>query len=162
VPVLPSRALQLSKEEARLDLTQQAAVLHNQVRAFAGWPGTFAPLLVVTSSSSGGQEQPPPLQVKVLQSRVVRAEEAAPLMAGAAPHEVVFVDQGKRMLLPCGSDGGGDVLEVLLLQPPTKKAMEPKAFFNGLVGKQLLVDVGGGGAQAAAQQQQQPEPARAA
>jgi methionyl-tRNA formyltransferase len=38
--------------------------------------------------------------------------------------------------LPCGD---GSVLEVLQLQPPTKKAMEPKAFFNGLAGKQLTV-----------------------
>jgi methionyl-tRNA formyltransferase len=42
------------------------------------------------------------------------------------------------MLVPC-SDGAA--LEVLQLQPPTKKAMEPKAFYNGLGGKLLSVQL---------------------
>jgi methionyl-tRNA formyltransferase len=118
-------------------------VLHNKVRAFAGWPGTFAALTVTSSSSSSStegdsiqqQQQQMQIQVKVLRSRV--GDAAAEQLVEAAPAgQVVFADGGKRMLLPCA---GGSVLEVLQLQPPTKKAMEPKAFYNGLSGKHLSV-----------------------
>jgi methionyl-tRNA formyltransferase len=131
--------LQLTKEEAQLDFQQSAPVLHNKLRAFAGWPGTFAALTVTSSSSSSedaaAQQQQQHIQVKVLRSRV--GDAAAEELVKAAPAgQVVFADSGKRMLLPCGD---GSVLEVLQLQPPTKKAMEPKAFFNGLTGKQLTV-----------------------
>jgi methionyl-tRNA formyltransferase len=121
-----------------LDFSQSAAVLHNQVRGFAGWPGAFATFKIVISSSSG--ESSPPqqqeMQVKILESRCIKQEEASSMLQQAAPGQVVFLDQGKRMLVPCA---GGGALEVLQLQPPTKKAMQPKAFFNGLSGKQLFV-----------------------
>jgi methionyl-tRNA formyltransferase len=133
--------VQLTKEEAQLDFQQSARVLHNKVRAFAGWPGTFAALTVTTTSSSSedadsaSQQQQQHIQVKVLRSRV--GDAAAEELVKAAPAgQVVFAESGQRMLLPCG---GGSVLEVLQVQPPTKKAIEPKAFFNGLAGKQLTV-----------------------
>jgi methionyl-tRNA formyltransferase len=130
--------VQLTKEEAQLNFQQSARVLHNKVRAFAGWPGTFAALTVTSSSSSSSEDaatQQQHIQVKVLRSRV--GDAAAEELVKAAPAgQVVFADSGKRMLLPCGD---GSVLEVLQLQLPTKKAMEPKAFFNGLAGKQLTV-----------------------
>uniref|UniRef100_A0A383VFK5 Methionyl-tRNA formyltransferase, mitochondrial n=1 Tax=Tetradesmus obliquus TaxID=3088 RepID=A0A383VFK5_TETOB len=137
-----THAAKLTKEESQLDFRQSARVLHNKVRAFAGWPGTFAALTVSSSSSSSDdkaaksqQQQAPQMQVKVLKSRV--GDAAAEQLVKEAPvAQVVFADGGKRMLLPCAD---GSVLEVLLLQPPTKKAMEPKAFYNGLSGKQLFV-----------------------
>lgn len=133
---LPLPALQISKEESRLDFSKPAAVLHNQVRGFAGWPGAFASFYVSSSSSDSAPQQPQEMQVKVLESRCIWQEEAAQLLQQAAPGQVVFLEQGKRMLVQC-VDGGA--LEVLQLQPPTKKAMQPKAFFNGLGGKQLRV-----------------------
>ncbi|KAF6255994.1 methionyl-tRNA formyltransferase [Scenedesmus sp. NREL 46B-D3] len=138
-----THAAKLAKEEAQLDFQQPARVLHNKVRAYAGWPGTFAVLKVSSSSSSSGSgddanqqlQQQQHFQVKVLRSRV--GDAAAEQVVKAAPAgQVVFADSGKRMLLPCAD---GSVLEVLQLQPPTKKAMEPKAFYNGLSGKQLTV-----------------------
>lgn len=108
-------------------------MLHNKVRAFAGWPGTFAALTVSGTDGSSSQQQQ--LQVKILQSRVADAD-AVRLLQGLPPRQVVFADNGNRMLLPCGD---GSALEVLQLQPPTKKAMEPKAFYNGLSGRQLSV-----------------------
>jgi methionyl-tRNA formyltransferase len=131
---------QISKEESRLDFSKPAAVLHNQVRGFAGWPGAFATFQV--SSSSSGSDSPPQqqqeLQVKILESRHIGQQEATSLLPQAAPGQVVFLEQGKRMFVQC-TDGGA--LEVLQLQPPTKKAMQPKAFFNGLGGKQLSVQL---------------------
>jgi methionyl-tRNA formyltransferase len=138
--------VQIRKEESQLDFSKPAKVLHNQVRAFSGWPGTFATFVVqhgINSSSSSDddkqvpqqqQQQPHQMQVKVLRSRV--ADTDAALLAGAPAGQAVFADAGNRLLLPCA---GGTVLEVLMLQPPTKKAMAPKAFYNGLGGKQLLV-----------------------
>lgn len=131
--------LQISREEASLDLRRPAQQLHDQVRAFAGWPGTYVNLVAEPAGSdmdgSAGGSQQPVLQVKVLRTRVAGADTAQ-LLAAAPPGRVVFTDGSRRMLLPCG-DGGA--LEVLLLQPPTKKAMEPRAFANGLAGKQLRV-----------------------
>jgi methionyl-tRNA formyltransferase len=142
VPTLSCLHLsQITKEESRLDFSQSAAVLHNQVRGFAGWPGTFATFKVSSSSSStGGSEglsaQQQEMQVKILESRCIKQEHASSLLQQAASGQVVFVSQGQRMLIPCA---GGGALEVLQLQPPTKKAMQPKAFFNGLSGKQLFL-----------------------
>lgn len=128
--------MQITKEESQLDFSNPAAVLHNQVRAFAGWPGAFATFTVSRSAGSEGSSSLEQLQVKVLESRHVPAQVAAGLLQQAAPGQVVFLEQGKRMLVPCGD---GAALEVLQLQPPTKKAMQPKAFYNGLSGKQLSV-----------------------
>jgi len=76
---------------------------------------------------------------------------------GAAPpsppgaREVVFLDGGKRMLVPCGWEAGDAAsstswLEVLELQPPGKKAMAPRDVRNGLIGKgrRLFVEPGTG------------------
>lgn len=129
--------LQIAKEESRLDFSKPAAVLHNQVRAFAGWPGTFATFQVSSSTDSSPQQQQE-MQVKILEARLVRQEQASSLLQQAVPGQVVFLEQGKRMLVACVD---GAALEVLQLQPPTKKAMQPKAFYNGLGGKQLSVQV---------------------
>jgi methionyl-tRNA formyltransferase len=129
-----SFCLQITKEESRLDFSQPAAVLHDKVRAFAGWPGAFATFQV--SNAQQQQQQQQEMQVKIIESRLIRQEEASNLLQQAAPGQVVFLDQGKRMLVLCGD---GAALEVLQLQPPTKKAMQPKAFYNGLGGKQLSV-----------------------
>jgi methionyl-tRNA formyltransferase len=133
---LPVGVLQIAKEESRLDFSQPAAVLHNQVRAFAGWPGTFAAFQVSSSADSTLPPQQQEMQVKVLEARLVRQEQASSLLPQTLPGQVVFLEQGKRMLVPCAD---GAALEVLQLQPPTKKAMQPKAFFNGLGGKLLSV-----------------------
>lgn len=130
--------LQITKEESRLDFSQPAAVLHNKVRAFAGWPGAFATFQVSSTQQLPQQQQQQEMQVKIIESRLMRQDEASSLLQQAAPGQVVFLEQGKRMLVLCGD---GSALEVLQLQPPTKKAMQPKAFFNGLGGKQLSVQL---------------------
>lgn len=128
---------QITKEESKLDFSKPAAVLHNQVRAFAGWPGAFASFKV-SSSNGDGTLQQQELVVKVLETRLVSQQQAGELLQQAEPGQVVFPQQGKRLLVPCGD---GAALEVLQLQPPTKKAMQPKAFYNGLSGKQLYVQL---------------------
>lgn len=127
---------QIAKEESQLDFKQSATALHNKIRAFTGWPGTFGCFVISSNDDlAGGQKQ----QIKILQSRVLN--DAADVQLGqdpqaATPGQVVFAANGSRMLVPCG---GASVLEVLLLQTPTKKAMSPQAFYNGLRGKQVYV-----------------------
>lgn len=128
--------LQIAKEESQLDFRQSALQLHNKIRAFAGWPGTFSTFVISSNGDASSGQQQQQQQVKILQSRVARDAADVQLVQSAAQDQVVFAHGGSRMLVPCAE---GSVLEVLSLQPPTKKAMTPKAFYNGLVGKQVFV-----------------------
>ena len=48
---------QLSKEEGLLDFSaHDAQVLHNKVRAFAGWPGTSARFTLQDEATGGTQQ----------------------------------------------------------------------------------------------------------
>ncbi|PNH00463.1 Methionyl-tRNA formyltransferase, partial [Tetrabaena socialis] len=158
-------APQLTREESMLDFASGSAPeLHNRVRAFAGWPGTSGRFLLV-DEASGAQE---PIEVKIVRTRAPgprgspgasspapsgsaapapSSGEAAPGEAAAAAvadgaaaaagaREVLF--SGDAMLVPCA---GGTALEVLQVQPPTKKAMAARDFKNGLRGKRLLLPV---------------------
>ncbi|KAF5762416.1 putative formyl transferase [Helianthus annuus] len=44
-------APKISQEESWLSFDEEASVLHNKVRAFAGWPGTRARILVIDEKS---------------------------------------------------------------------------------------------------------------
>ena len=69
--------------------------------------------------------------IKVLETRVSRE---------ALGHDFqdrrVQLTKAGQLLVACG---GGTVLEVLRLQPPTKKAMDPRSYYNGLRGKCLAL-----------------------
>ena len=57
LPFAPSLHLQLSKEEGLLDFrVHDAQVLHNKVRAFAGWPGTSARFTLQDETTGGTQQ----------------------------------------------------------------------------------------------------------
>ncbi|KAG2430426.1 hypothetical protein HXX76_009951 [Chlamydomonas incerta] len=128
-------AAKLGREESMLDFARDSAeVAHNRVRGFAGWPGTSA-RFEVTDEASGASEV---IEVKILRTRL----PSQPRGGGGGGGAVVF--EGDAMLVPCA---GGGVLEVLQVQPPTKKAMATKDWKNGLRGKRLALP--------AAQQQQQ-------
>jgi methionyl-tRNA formyltransferase len=143
-----------------MDFGRSAQELHNQARAFAPWPGTFADFLVEEAppegggSSSGGSDAGPSggsssgskLQLKILSTRVADASE---IPADAAAARRVVWAKGGRMLVPCG---GGGALEVLQLQQPAKKAVSARDLFNGLKGRQLYVDVDAASASASAAQ----------
>eukprot|EP00873_Tetraselmis_striata_P034684 jgi/Tetstr1/454948/TSEL_041809.t1 len=114
----------LSKEEALLDFSQPALVLHNKVRGFAGWPGTEA--MLQTIDGDGKRDE---MKVKVITTRVGSGP------APADPEELEFRDDA--MLVACGD---GSVLEVLEVQLPGKKVMDAKSFQNGLkAGKKRLL-----------------------
>ncbi|GAQ88770.1 methionyl-tRNA formyltransferase [Klebsormidium nitens] len=110
-------------EEGNLDFEQPASVLHNKVRAFAGWPGTKATFYI----RSDGSEESEPVTVKVITTRVVEGEGAE-----GDSKEVTLSKTGLRVTCVDGS-----ILEIQELQPPSKKPMRGRDFWNGLRGRRL-------------------------
>jgi methionyl-tRNA formyltransferase len=168
-----THAPKMQKEEGELAFGfLAAATLHNRVRAFSGWPGTSGSFLVAGANDNGSAGGGERALLKVVRTALPAEEDCARAAAaaaatsggggggdsGASPssppplcREVVFLDGGKRMLVPCGWEQGGSGggsstwLEVLELQPAGKKAMAPRDFKNGLgKGRRLLVEAGTG------------------
>ena len=117
-----------------------------QVRAFVGWPGTRHVFLLQARTaegpaSAGAQE----LELKVLRTRVAEPGDTSMCPAvweGLLPCEVAISPLKDRLLVRCGSAGrSGDahsVLEILELQPIARKAMEARAFINGLNDRRIF------------------------
>jgi len=94
---------------------------HNKVRGFSMWPGTFLYARV------GDDEDAEPVKMKIVKSRVL--EES-----GATLTDEIVLGPNKKdgLRLVCGD---GSVLELLMVQPVTRKAMDAKSFVNGLRGE---------------------------
>lgn len=94
---------------------------HNRIRGFSMWPGTFLYFQI-------GPDQPEtkPVKVKVIESRV--------LAEMADPTDIIEIGPNKKdgLRLVCSD---GSVLEMLKVQPATKKVMDAKSFVNGLQGR---------------------------
>ncbi|KAI4346959.1 hypothetical protein L6164_007817 [Bauhinia variegata] len=116
-------APKISPEESWLSFDQEAAVLHNKVRAFTGWPGTRAKILIVDKN---GQQKT--LELKIITTRVCTQINVHPNEAD----DITFVKGA--LLFPCGRD---TALEVLEVQLPGKKVVNSAAFWNGLRGQKL-------------------------
>ncbi|XP_039142574.1 methionyl-tRNA formyltransferase isoform X2 [Dioscorea cayenensis subsp. rotundata] len=115
-------APKLTSDESWLSFDQEAKILHNKVRAFAGWPGTRARIQVIDSNGN-----PNTLEIKIITTRVSSAYERQ----GEAD-EITFV--GSAMVIPCAEQSA---LEVLELQLPGKKVMTARDLRNGLQGQKL-------------------------
>ncbi|CAH2065701.1 unnamed protein product [Thlaspi arvense] len=115
---------QIAPDEAWLSFDQEAFVLHNKVRAFAGWPGTRAKVVVLDDKS--GQENE--LELKIITTRIRQNTE---MLNGE--QDYVSFEKGS-LVFPCGK---GTALEVLEVQLPGKKAINAAAFWNGLRGQKL-------------------------
>jgi methionyl-tRNA formyltransferase len=112
----------IDASEAELRVWQESArVCHNRVRGFSMWPGTFCYLQI-------GDEEQEPTKVKIAKTRVL--EESA------EPTDVIEIgpNKGDGLRLVCGD---GSILEVLELQPVTRKVMDAKSFVNGLQGRSV-------------------------
>lgn len=112
-----------------LDFSQPAQVCHNKVRAFAGWPSTFATFQQLAADSSGGGGGGEAVELKIVRTRV--GEPAA--WRGGSEREVAVTRDA--LLIRCGD---GSVLEVLELQAPGKRAMAARDFANGLKDRTLV------------------------
>ncbi|XP_022862601.1 uncharacterized protein LOC111382795 isoform X2 [Olea europaea var. sylvestris] len=117
-------APKITPEESWMSFTDEATVLHNKVRAFAGWPGTRAKVSVHDPRS--GQHNI--IELKIITTRVYQNNK---IEGGEA--DDVFFTQGS-LVFPCGR---GTALEVLEIQLPGKKVVNATAFWNGLRGQKL-------------------------
>jgi len=94
-----------SKEDGRIDWDDRAENVHNKVRAFTPWPGSYCEL------PEGGD-------VKIIKTRLVMEE--------GKPGEIIRVSKSE-LIVAC-KDGGLSILE---LQPAGKKPMSTADFLNG-------------------------------
>ncbi|KAL1223163.1 Formyltetrahydrofolate deformylase 2 [Cardamine amara subsp. amara] len=117
-------APKIAPDEAWLSFNEEAFVLHNKVRAFAGWPGTRAKVVVLDDKS--GQEN-------VLELKIITTRISQDLEVQDGEQDYVTFKKGS-LVFPCG---GGTSLEVLEVQLPGKKAINAAAFWNGLRGQKL-------------------------
>ncbi|KAF4377424.1 hypothetical protein G4B88_026377 [Cannabis sativa] len=117
-------APKIAPEESWLSFDQDAVVLHNKVRAFAGWPGTRAKIVLVDEGDGQCKE----LELKIITTRVCSRSNFERNEAD----DITFVKGG--LIFPCG---GCTSLEVLEVQLPGKKVVNAASFWNGLRGKKL-------------------------
>ncbi|XP_010551967.1 PREDICTED: uncharacterized protein LOC104822436 [Tarenaya hassleriana] len=117
-------APKIAPEEAWLSFDQEAVVLHNKVRAFAGWPGTRAKVEVLDDKSN----QQNILELKIITTRVCQDV----LIQDDEQDYVAFNEDS--LVFPCR---GHTALEVLEVQLPGKKVVNAAAFWNGLRGQKL-------------------------
>lgn len=103
-------APKIFKDDCRIDWTQDARVIHNQIRGLSPYPAAFTTLV-----DDKGKE----IQAKIFESTVVPDMH---LNSGEIKTE------GKRMFIGTGS---GDAIEVKSLQPAGKKRMDTSAFLLG-------------------------------
>ncbi|KAF7134318.1 hypothetical protein RHSIM_Rhsim08G0085000 [Rhododendron simsii] len=103
---------EIDSEEAWLSFDQEARVLHNKVRAFAGWPGTRARVAIVENKS--GQHKI--LEIKIITTRVSSCDHILGNEGGN-----VTMHKG-ALVFPCGSRTALEVLEVQI--PKFQMAMQ--------------------------------------
>ena len=98
-----TKAAKVQKEEAELDLDAiSAAQAHNRVRAFSGWPSTWAWLQAGVAA---------PVKAKLLRTRLAPDVEAPP------GRELRLSKDGKSLQLACGDGSVLELLEVTLPLP---------------------------------------------
>jgi len=123
-----THAAKLTKEESNLDFSDSALQCHNKVRAFAGWPGTFHTFHVLKDGETNDAAKP--MSVKILRTKVGGSD-----MVSADGQDRTVIYKDGSMVVRCDD---GSVLQLLELQIPGKKAVDAKAFNNGLIGKTLM------------------------
>ncbi|KAL0350306.1 UNVERIFIED_CONTAM: Methionyl-tRNA formyltransferase [Sesamum radiatum] len=101
-------APKITPEESWLSFDQDATILHNKVRAFAGWPGTRAKVSALDPKS--GQHNI--IELKIITTRVYGNNE---IQSGEM--DDIFFAKGS-LIFPCG---GGTALEVSCTGGPTSR-----------------------------------------
>ena len=112
--LLATKADKIKPEEGLLDFSQSALSLHNKVRAFAGWPGTK---LSFTLNEDV-------VEMKIITTKVSKNT------FGLKNGELLFTQN--TLCVCCGDN---QLLEILEMQLPGKKAVSAKDFQNGVKGK---------------------------
>jgi len=130
-----------------------ATTLHNRVRAFSGWPGTWCFMRVVTDSNDGGDGNGnggggEVVRMKIITSMVL---SDATTVSGRLTMNNKTIEQKtvstydlitrkenpKKELVLQVICGDGSIFGIVELQPPGKKTMNVRSYLNGLRGKRL-------------------------
>lgn len=149
---LATRAAKLSATaDGVVDWRLPADLLARRVRAFEGWPGVRAPLLICGGGGGGGglaaDAPAQPLLLKVHAARAMGPAEAARALgrggaepaAGGGGAAVV----GGELVCACGAEGDeGGALAISRVQPPGGVAMTAAAWALGLRGARVELDRG--------------------
>lgn len=122
----PFFLIEVSVEESWLCFDQPALMLHNKVRAFAGWPGTRTKVQISNGDGNGIDDS------QILEIKIVTTKVGSKYYQG---NEATITFDRDALIFCCG---GGSTLEVLELQPPGKRIMSAQDFWNGLRGRKLL------------------------
>jgi len=116
-------ASMIEKAEGELKVWKESATsCHNKVRGFSMWPGTTMKLQI-----EGADEIS---IIKVIKTRVPE------LGSNEVRNREVKLGPNKKdgLMVVCGD---GSVLELLEVQPPMKKRMDAKSYWNGHRGKSI-------------------------
>ncbi|EIE21613.1 Methionyl-tRNA formyltransferase [Coccomyxa subellipsoidea C-169] len=127
-----THAAKLEKADGQLDFREHAIVLHNKVRAFVGWPGTQATLLLKIHDGTADRE----VEVKITRTCVAKEDQQPPQGAAGSPEGYVEAIVDGQLIIPCGD---ASWLHILELQPAGKKPMPAAAFLNGVKGRSVFV-----------------------
>ncbi len=106
-----TKAPRLKKSDGQIDWTRPAAAIHNQVRAFQPWPGSFTHWL------AEGHE---PVRV-ILEKTAVQSD-----VPTCRPGSVVESEHA-RLIVATGAGG----LRIERLQPAGKRVLSAQEFING-------------------------------
>lgn len=126
---LATKALKLNVSESLIDFSvSNASVVHNKVRAFSVWPGTWSMFKLGSESSA-------PQRVKIISTVVLEPKHS--VMDHDRDKLVNIVKSGKVDLLRivCGD---GSVLGISEVQLEGKKVMSVKDLVNGLRGSKYI------------------------
>jgi methionyl-tRNA formyltransferase len=119
------QAAMIDAAEAELKPWEETArQMHNRLRGFSMWPGAFLYLQVGEATE--------PVKYKILETRVVTNTENGD-QPPTPSDEVTPGPTRKDGLRLVSADGS--VLEILRLQPATKKPIDALSFVNGLQGR---------------------------
>lgn len=121
----------IHSSEAELRVWEESAKdCHNKARGFSMWPGTFLYFqLIDEDDNRNSKMNVEPLKVKVITSRVLEEDSEE-----KTQDVTLGPNKGDGLRIVCGD---GSVLELLTIQPATRKPMDAKSFCNGLRGKRI-------------------------
>lgn len=120
-----THAAKIERGEGLLSFSDPALTCHNKVRALAGWPGTYHTFAVESNEDDALED----MELKIIESEVALDNS---MWTGSSSQEVSV---GKTGL--CIKCGDGNVLRVLKVQAPGKKAASARDFANGFSNKKL-------------------------
>lgn len=121
-----THAPKLLKDEGLLNFKWSARTCHNKVRAFAGWPGTWADFEMISLDQNSKED----IRLKIMKTRVIEN------CVDEFPQDPVGTVEltASSMTIKCGENSR---LEVLQVQAPGRKAVKTRDFLNGLKGRSL-------------------------